>query len=130
MRARQGHAGFDRHRVRIDVDLADAIELLEGEEELLAGGVRRLSADKAGVSALRDDAHAICIAKREKLGDFVNAFGKRHSECAAGVVAARLLHQRVRGIGSSDEVFFADDRRKAGEQIHATVRLRRSLQRS
>ena len=113
--ALQGDAGFHGDRVRGRVDLADAVEPVHREHDLVV--MRDLAADEAGIAALRHDRGLGLVGEFQDRRDFGDrARPQHHRRMAVEQVAhfeeIRRLHLRI-----GDGEFLADDRREAGEQF-------------
>jgi hypothetical protein len=61
----------------------------------MGAGVRRLTANKAGVAALRHDPDFVRVTKGEKRGDFFGRFRLNQTQGAAMILAARFGHIRA-----------------------------------
>ena len=129
LRLGERHARFDDHRVGVDVDLADAVEPLQRQQQFAAAGVGNLAADQAGVAALRHDRHARRRAGRDDRRHFGRRARARHRERAAAEQPARLFEIGRDEFGIDDDVGGADDARepieKGGSVVHPSIPLRR-----
>ena len=90
LRLDQHDAGLAGHGVGGGVDLADAVEPLEREQDLAV--VRRLAADEAGVAALRHDRRAGLVRELQDRGDLGGRARPQHQRRAAVIEPALLDH--------------------------------------
>ncbi len=129
LRLGERHARFDDHRVGVDVDLADAVEPLQRQQQFAAAGVGNLAADQAGVAALRHDRHVRRRAGRDDRRDFRRRAWAHDRDRAAAEQPARLFEIGGDEIGVDDDVGGADDLRqpieKGGSVVHPSGPLRR-----
>ena len=90
LRFHEPHARLADHRLGVRIDLADRLQSLGRENDLVAAAVRRLAADEPGVSALRDDADARVVAEGCDAGHLLSRTRPDECERLAPVEAARL----------------------------------------
>ena len=111
----QGHAGLAGDGVGDGIDLADAVEPVERQHELAV--LRRLSADQAGIAALRHDGGPGLVCELEDgrdLGDRARPQHQRRMPVEHVAHFDEIGRLRLR-IG--DGVLLAHDRDEAGQQI-------------
>ena len=98
-----------------DIDLADAVEAIERENDLAV--MRNLSADETGIAALRHDRGAGRIRQFQNLGNFGHRARPQHHRRVSAEHVAHLdqIRHLLRRIGDGE--FVADDRREARQEI-------------
>ena len=120
--ARQGDAGLAGDGVRGRIDLADAVEPVEREHDLVVQ--RNLAADQPGIAALRHDRRCGLVGELEDIGYFGNRCRPQHHRRVALEHVAHLDQVRRLGLRVGDGEFLPDDRDKAREQLRVETGLR------
>ncbi len=120
LRLHQHDARLAGHGVRRGVDLADAVEPGERDQELAV--VRDLPADQPGIAALRHDRRAGLVGEPQDRGDLGDRArpqdrGRRAAIEIAALDQVFLLLGRI-----GDGVFFADQRDEARQQVGGDAR--------
>ncbi len=115
-RALQHDAGLAGHGVGDRIDLADAVEAVEREHDLAV--LRDLSADQAGIAALRHDRRARSRSRACRIAATSRDRARpQHQRRVAAIQVAHLDQIGRLRLRIGDGVFLADDRGEAGEQI-------------
>ncbi len=112
--ALQGDAGLAGDGVRGRIDLADAVEPVERQHDLVVQ--RDLAADEAGIAALRHDRRRRLVGELEDFRHFVDRRRPQHHRRMALEHVAHLDQIRRLLLRIGDGVFLADDRGEAREQ--------------
>ena len=113
-RALQGDAGLAGDGVGDRIDLADLVHAVERQHDLAV--VRNLSADQAGVAALRDDRGRGLVGDLEQLGHFLGRARPQHHRRVAGPQRAELDQIGRLLVLVGDGVLLADHGDQAGER--------------
>ena len=114
---RQNDARLDDHRIRGRIDRADPVEARERYDDLRAGSVRHLTADEAGIAALRHDRRPGLIREFQNRRDLRHrARPEDHRRVPMEQIPA--FDQEGRDVVRvAKRIGGADDRREAVDQI-------------
>jgi len=99
------------------LDVAHAVEAVEREHDLAV--LRNLSADEAGIAALRHDRGCALARELEDCGNLRNRARAQHHGASAAKHVARLGEVGRLRVAIGDRVFLPHDRDEAGQQIGA-----------
>ena len=115
LRLGQHHAGLAGHGVGGRIDLADLVETGEREDQFAVE--RNLSADQAGIAALRHQRRTGLVGELEDRRYFADRAGPQQHRGTAVIEAAAFYQERRERRRIGDGVFLADDGCKARQQV-------------
>ncbi len=97
--------------LEVGVDLADLVEPPERQQDFSARSVGDLTADEAGIAALRHDLRPILIREAEDGRDFRRRARAHDASGLAMPEIARLAQKPAMSAGAVSTYLLADDRR-------------------
>ncbi len=109
LRLGERHACFADHHVGVRINLADRLQPLGRQDDLVACLVRRLAADEPGIAALRHDSDPRLVAEGHDGRDFRGRPGANEGERLSLVEAARLDQRPGDQIRVGERIACADD---------------------
>ena len=116
--AASDHARLDRHGVAGRIDVADAVEARQRQDDLAAAQVGDLPADQAGIAALRHDRRPRLVGEFQDRRHLGGRAGPEHHRRPPEELVAQLDEKGRHRLALAKRVAVADD---GGETVEELV---------